>query len=121
MMTLERQREFGVMLATGMVRARLQLLVFLESLFIALTGVVMGLLVTLPILFWFYTHPILLTGNLAISMEEMGFEPIIPFSLEPELFVNQLLIVLAILALCSSYPLIRISRLQLAISLKGNL
>ena len=121
MMTLERQREFAVMLATGMVRSKLQLLVMLESFFIALTGVLMGLLVTLPILIWFYTHPIQLTGNLAKTMEEMGFEPIIPFSLAPELFINQLLIVLAILALCTTYPLIRIGKMQLAPALKGNL
>ena len=109
------------MLATGMVRSKLQLLVMLESFFIALTGVLMGLLVTLPILIWFYAHPILLTGDLAKTMEEMGFEPIIPFSLAPELFINQLLIVLAILALCTSYPLIRIGKMQLAPALKGNL
>ena len=43
MMTLERRREFAVMLATGMARKKLQILVILESLFLALTGVIMGL------------------------------------------------------------------------------
>jgi len=93
----------------------------LESLFIALIGSGLGLLITTPILFWFYYHPIPLTGDLALSMEEFGFEPILPFSLDPELFVNQVLIVLAILTLCILYPLVRIVTLRLAQALKGSL
>ncbi len=121
MMTLERRREFSVMLATGMVRLRLQLLVMLESFFIAVIGVVMGLGLTTPVLLWFYFHPIRLTGDLAVTMEEMGFEAIIPFSMAPELFVGQLLIVLAILVLCSCYPLVRIFKLDVVSGLKGRL
>ena len=121
MMTLERRREFAVMLATGMERAKLQVLVILESLFIALTGVSMGLVVAFPILLWFFYHPIQLTGNLAVTMEEMGFEPIMPFSLAPELFIGQMLIVLILLVICSLYPLARIYKLEVAVALKGNL
>ena len=101
MMTLERRREFAVMLATGMERTKLQALVILESLFIAMSGVVMGFALALPILLWFFFHPIRLTGNLAVTMEEMGFEAIIPFSLAPALFVGQTLIVLILIILCS--------------------
>jgi len=121
MMTLERRREFAVMMATGMERAKLQMLVVLESLFIALTGVVMGFVLAFPILLWFYYHPIQLTGDLAATMEEMGFEAILPFSLAPELFVGQMLIVLALLIICSLYPLVRIFKLEVAAALKGNL
>ncbi len=119
MMTLERQREFAVMLATGMSRSTLQFISLLESFFLALTGVVMGLVVTTPILFWFYTHPIPLSGELAVTMEEMGFEPIIPFSLAPELFVGQIGIILGLLAICSIYPLLRIGRLRIMEAMKG--
>ncbi len=121
MMTLERQREFAVMLAAGMLRIKVQFLVMLESIFIALTGIAMGLTITIPVLLWFYYHPIRMTGDLAMTMEEMGFEPIIPFSLAPELFIGQLLIVIFILFLCSFYPLVRIMRLKIAESIKGDL
>ncbi len=119
MMTLERQREFGVMLATGLVRSKLQLLLVLEALFLGVTGIALGMAVTWPLLLWFYFNPIPLTGDIALMMEEMGWEPIIPFSLAPELFGAQILIVLAILALCSLYPLIRIGRLRVVTALKG--
>ncbi len=121
MMTLERKREFAVMLATGMARAKLQLLVILESFFIALTGVIMGFALTFPLLLWFYYHPIQLSGNLAVTMEEMGFEAIIPFSLAPELFAGQILIVMTLLIICSAYPLARIFKLEVSTALKGNL
>jgi len=121
MMTLERQREFAVMLATGMLRRKVQFLMMLESFFIALTGIVMGLVITTPVLLWFYYHPIQMTGDLAMTMEEMGFEPIIPFSLAPELFIGQLLIVVFMLFLCTFYPFARIMKLRIAESMKGNL
>jgi len=121
MMTLERRREFAVMLATGMARKRLQVLVMLESLFLALTGVIMGFVLAFPILLWFYYHPIKFTGDLAATFEEMGFEAILPVSLAPELFVGQMFIVLILLVLCSMYPLARIYKLELAEALKGNL
>lgn len=119
MMTLERQREFAVMLATGMPRGKLQFISVLESFFLALTGVVLGLLVTIPILVWLYYNPIPLTGEIAFTMEEMGFAPIIPFSLAPELFFGQIGIVLCLLALCACYPLVRIGRLRIMQAMKG--
>jgi ABC-type lipoprotein release transport system permease subunit len=119
MMTLERQREFAVMLATGMPRGKLQFISVLETFFLALTGVVMGLTITTPILLWFHAHPIPLSGEIAFTMEEMGFDPIIPFSLAPELFIGQIGIVLGLLALCACYPLLRIGRLRIMQAMKG--
>jgi len=119
MLTLERQREFAVMLAAGMPRRKLQWLVMLEATFLALTGALFGFLAALPLLLWFHAHPIQLGGDLAVMMEEMGFEAILPFALRPELFVGQLGIVLLLLFLCLGYPLVRIGRLQIAAAMKG--
>lgn len=119
MMTLERQREFAVMLATGMPRFKLQQLVMMESLLLALTGALLGMLVSLPVLLWFHAHPIHLTGDYALMMEESGFEAIIPFSLAPELFLGQLGIVLCMLLLCLWYPIMRIGRMSLVTAMKG--
>ena len=79
----------------------------------------MGLLITTPILVWFYYNPIPLSGEIAFTMEEMGFEPIIPFSLAPELFIGQIGIVIGLLALCAIYPLFRIGRLRIMQAMKG--
>lgn len=119
MMTLERQREFAVMLAAGMTRLRLQLLVTFESMLIAVSGLVLGMAVITPTLVWFYYHPIPLSGEIAMTMEEMGFEAIIPFSLDPALFVSHVVIVFCLVFLCILYPIGRLQRLSIAAALKG--
>jgi len=119
MMTLERYREFGVMMATGLVRAKLLGLVILESSFISLLGLTIGLVLGTPLVVWFHYHPIELTGETAEMMLELGWEPILPMLLSPWLFMDQILIVLGLMLLCLLYPLWRIYRLDLVTALKG--
>ncbi|WP_299787545.1 ABC transporter permease [uncultured Shewanella sp.] len=119
MMTLERYREFGVMMATGLVRAKLLGLVVLESGFISLLGVTLGLAIGTPLVLWFYYNPIELTGETAQMMLELGWEPILPMQLSPWLFIDQIVIVLGLMMLCLLYPLWRIFRLNLVTALKG--
>jgi ABC-type lipoprotein release transport system permease subunit len=119
MMTLERQREFSVMLATGLVRSKLLLMVTIESVIIGLLGVVIGASLALPIIFYYYFNPIRLTGAIAEQMLEMGYEPIMPVSLSPELLFNQIFIVLSLLVICLIYPMWRIYSLELVSGLKG--
>ncbi|WED29511.1 ABC transporter permease [Vibrio sp. DW001] len=119
MMTLERQREFGVMLATGMLRSRLLQLIAIESVFIAFIGVMLGLLCSFPVLTYLYFNPIEITGESAQLMRDSGFEPIMPVLLAPYLFINQILSVLTILVLSLIYPMLRILKLELVSALKG--
>ncbi|AJR09236.1 ABC transporter permease [Photobacterium gaetbulicola] len=119
MMTLERQREFGVMLATGMLKRKIIALLGLESLMIGWLGIAMGMAITLPVLIWFYFNPIELTGETAELVLEMGWEPILPMSLDPVLMLNQMVIVLGLLAICLIYPMWRIRRLDVVRALKG--
>lgn len=119
MMTLERQREFSVMLATGLLRSKLLLLVAIESIILGLLGVVIGASLALPIIFYYYINPIRLSGSIAEQMLEMGYEPIMPVSISPELLVNQVVIVLAMLLICLIYPMWRINSLELVSGLKG--
>lgn len=119
MMLLERQREFGVMLATGLLRSRLLQLIFIESLFIAVIGILLGLLVSSPVLTYLYFNPIEITGEAAQLMRESGFEPIMPVLIAPYLFIEQISSVLTILAISLIYPMVRLSRLNLVSALKG--
>ena len=119
MMTLERQREFAVMLATGMKRSKLLKLLTIESLFIALLGLTVGLLITLPIIVYLSFYPIQLSGETAKLMLEMGYLPVIPVLLEPYLFLHQVIIVLFLLLLSLVYPLWSIYKLDIVKALKG--
>ncbi|WP_447401111.1 ABC transporter permease [Vibrio harveyi] len=119
MTTLERQREFAVMLATGMLRSKLVLLLTIESLFMSVIGILIGLIVSAPVLGYFYFNPIEITGDAAKLMRESGFEPIVPVSLDPHLLLNQIAVVLLILLLCLLYPMVRMFRMPIAAGLKG--
>lgn len=119
MMTMERQREFAVMLATGMQRSILVNLLLLESLLIGMLGAALGILLSLPINSYFYLNPIKLTGEMAQAMVDVGFEPILPVALRLDLYMEQIGIVLLLLALGLIYPIFRTSRIAIASSLKG--
>ncbi|WP_282176328.1 ABC transporter permease [Vibrio nereis] len=119
MMTLERQREFAVMLATGMLRRKLASLILLESFFIACSGVIFGILISAPVLVYFYFNPIELTGEAAQLMRDYGFEPILPVLIDAQLVTNQIITVLTLMLLCLVYPIFRILKLNVARGLKG--
>jgi ABC-type lipoprotein release transport system permease subunit len=112
MMTLERRREFGVVTAVGMNRGRLTLMLFVETVMIALMGVAAGVLVAIPLILYFYYNPIRLTGAAAETMVNMGVEPVLPMSLDPMIFVNQSLILFVVALLCFLYPFYTIRRLK---------
>ena len=118
MMSMERRREFGVMVAVGMQKTALTLLVTLETCIIGLMGLVISFVAGIFLLLYMYHHPIPLTGNAALAMEEMGIEPLLPFSLEPQIFSSQMLAILAILMICLVYPLWNISRLKAITALR---
>jgi len=112
MMTLERNREFGMMIAIGMKRNRLRLIVIIESLLLTFTGVLAGTIAGIPVLLYLYSHPIELKGEYAKVMLAYGFEPLMPFSLDLSIFLWQAVSVLIIALAVSIYPIWRISKIH---------
>ncbi len=112
-MMIERQREFGMLISLGMKRSRLAFVVFFEAFFISMVGVVVGILVAIPIVFYFYHNPIMLTGEMAGTMLEYGFEPIMPFAADLDIFLGQALIVLVIAILVGLYPIKKVFQLDI--------
>ncbi len=104
MMITERQRELGVMIAIGMQRLRLSSILFFETLFIGLIGAFAGIAASIPMAYWFFKNPIPLTGDAAKTMIEMGIEPYMYFSMQPDIFYVQALIVFIITMVMASYP-----------------
>ncbi|MCF8295063.1 MAG: FtsX-like permease family protein [Bacteroidales bacterium] len=119
MMTTERMKEFGVMVAVGMSRKTLLFITLTENLFIGLLGTISGLVSSLPFIFYYYNHPIRITGELAAATEQYGMEPLLGFSLEPMIFINQFLIVLMLMGLTLVYPAYKISTLKVIHALRA--
>lgn len=112
MMTKERLKEFGVLLAVGMKRIRMSIMVIIEAFIIGTIGVLTGFLASLPIMTYFYHNPIRFSGDFAATMEAMGWEPIMPVSFAPRVFTVQVIVIFAISIIVSLYPVIVISGLK---------
>lgn len=112
MMTRERAYEFGILLAIGMRRLALGLSVYLEVLLLGLGGALVGILVSLPLVWYFKIKPIRFSGDLAASLEKFGFEPIFPTILDARIFFLQAFIVFIITTVLAVYPLLKIARLR---------
>lgn len=112
MMTMERLREFSMMIAVGMKRGRLRLIVLVESLLLTFSGVAAGTALGIPLLMYLKRHPWQLEGALRDAMLNYGFEPVIPFSTDPAIFLWQAVTVLIIALVVSLYPLWRITRMD---------
>jgi ABC-type lipoprotein release transport system permease subunit len=119
MMTLERKREFGVMVSVGMQRYKLAIIVFIETIYIALIGVLSGIAIALPIMYYLHLNPIQLKGEAAQAMLDYNAEPIMPFSLDLPIFYNQAIVVLVLTFLAVLYPMIVIHRFNLLRAIKG--
>lgn len=113
MMMLERQKEFALLFSLGMKRSLLASVCFLESIFISLSGVALGVIAAIPVVSYFYYNPIPLTGEMAEAITEYGFEPVLPFSADPSVFYNQALVVLGISVLIGLYPVYRVFRFNI--------
>jgi len=118
MMVSERKRELGVMIAIGMQRARLGTILFFETFFIGVIGALAGILVSIPLTYWYYINPIPLTGNAAKTMIDMGIEPFMYFSIQPDVYYIQALVVFIITMIISIYPIIKSHTLQLTSALR---
>ncbi|MDF2157944.1 FtsX-like permease family protein [Algoriphagus sp. CAU 1675] len=112
MMMVERKYEMGMLVAIGMKKFKLMQVMMLESLFTVLSGCILGILASIPIVVYLYKYPIRFKGQLAEVYEEFGFEAIFPTSTNPEIFLNQGILVLILGLILSLYPIVKIARIN---------
>ena len=110
-MTMERLKEFGVLLSIGLKRLGLASILFLETLLFSLMGVLFGLGFAWSILK--LIDPINLSGEAAQAVIDLGFDPVIPMSFAPDQFYTQGFYVFIIAMIVFLFPLIKISRLNI--------
>ncbi len=118
MMTKERTYEFGILTAIGMKKPRVQLMVALEIFLLTFLGVILGLIVSAPIVVYFYLNPIQIVGEAAKAFENFGYEAIIPFSMDPVVFYYQGVVIFVLTLLLGIYPILYIKHLETIKALK---
>ncbi len=112
MMIAERYYEFGVMLSVGTPRKTIAKILSLEVLILGLMGTFFGILLSIPVAWYFNVNPIDLSGAMASAAEQYNMSPVIQFSVSPDIFTTQALIVFFITLLFSIYPIIKASKLN---------
>jgi putative ABC transport system permease protein len=96
MSVTERFNEFGVTLSIGMPQIKLVYLILIETIFIALIGILIGNLFAWGINYYIVLNPIEFTGDLSYIYEEYGFLPRIESTLDPSIFIANSLNILII-------------------------
>ena len=119
MMTTERIREFSVMIAIGMQKSKLILVVIWELIFITFLAVFAGIMLSSPVLIYFYYNPIQFTGETVQAMKNFNFEPVMPVGINTNLFVYQSLVIVFISVLAMLYPVLKIKMLKVVEGLKS--
>lgn len=119
MMTNERIREFSVMVSVGMQKQKLAAVVVLELFFLTALAVIAGIAISLPVMFYFYYNPIRFSGEIVDMMQDFNFEPIMPMSMEGNIFVFQAIAISILSLIAMSYPTIKILKLNVVKGLRS--
>ena len=119
MMMAERRKEMGVMIAVGMQKYRLQRMLVFESLLLSMLGVIIGVLLSIPVILFFMRHPIMMPGEAGRVYESFGFEAAVYFSMAPAVLLNQALTVFIMTLLITVYPLMSVYGMKIITALRG--
>jgi len=119
MMMAERIRELGVTIAVGMQRFKMGTILFIETILTGIVGTLIGIIGSIPVIGYFYNNPITLTGDAAKTMIDMGIEPYLYFSWNPQVFYNQALIVFIITIFVGIFPVYKALNLKVNQALRA--
>jgi ABC-type lipoprotein release transport system permease subunit len=110
MSVLERTRELGVVLALGLRPRAVFRLIYLESMLLALGGLLIGLALAIPAVLYMQAHPWELTGGANVAMEYFGFEPVMTWKLKPWNPIGSAITIFSVAAIAALYPALKASR-----------
>jgi ABC-type lipoprotein release transport system permease subunit len=119
MLMAERKREFGIMVALGTKKTVLTAMLFAESVLFGILGILSGLIVSFPLVFYFFLHPIRVTGEIEETYKSMGFEPVLVFSASPEIFYGPAITVLILFGVIFLYPVWHLKKLKTSNALRA--
>jgi ABC-type lipoprotein release transport system permease subunit len=112
MSVTERFKEFGILLSIGMPQRQLVMLVFVETLYMLLIGILVGNVLALGVNLYLEANPITLTGEIAAMTEEYGWLPVMPSVVLPSSMFNTSIAILSISLIAALYPLYRVLTLE---------
>ncbi|HMU09451.1 MAG TPA: ABC transporter permease [Ferruginibacter sp.] len=118
MMMVERKYEMGMLVAIGMKKSKLIILQLTESVLTVLSGCLLGIMASIPLVYFFNRNPLKIGGETAKAYERFGFEAVFPTSTDASNFIYQGMVVLIIGLVLSLYPMYKIIRLNPVTAMK---
>ena len=103
MSILERKRELGVLLAVGMPKSSIRIMIVLESIIYGLIGAPIGIFLGYLTMLY-YGHFGLDLSSFAQGMEAFGYDPIIYLSVEPKYYFIYSIFILIATIIGGLYP-----------------
>ena len=119
MLTAERKREFGVLVAIGMQKKKLASIMTMEMLLIGLIGILAGALVATIVILYGVEHPLVFKGEAAKIFEEYGMEPKFAFWNIDTYYLWQMVIVGFMVLLSIGYPMRNIFGMKVVNALRA--
>jgi ABC-type antimicrobial peptide transport system permease subunit len=119
MMVAERKRELGVMVAVGMQKFKLAVILFYETILIGIVGVISGFIASIPLILLLVQNPIELPPELGDAYIQYGFEPFMYFGTAPAVFMNQVLAIFIMTLIISLYPIFKVKNLKVTNALRA--
>lgn len=119
MLTAERKREFGVLVAIGMQKKKLASVMTLEMLLIGMLGIAAGSAVAMVMILYGVEHPLVFKGEMAKMFEEYGMEPMMVFRGIDLYFLWQVFIVAMIVFIAIGYPIRKIFGMSVVNALRA--
>lgn len=119
MAVLERMREIGMMIALGMTRFKVFLLIVIETFFLVMIGCPIGMLLGFTTNFYFGVYGLDLSAMVGQSMSNMGFSAIIHTELPPAQYGQIVYFVIFTALISAIFPAIKAIRLNPAETIKS--
>ena len=104
MLASERRREFSMQIALGVKRSILAKMVLIEAVLVGFFGSIVGIIFGRSLAYYLHLDPPRLIGDAALAMENMGWEPVLPPSLDWSITFTHSAIVICLVLLVSLWP-----------------
>lgn len=118
MVVLERIKELGMLMAVGMNKIRVFTMIMLETIFLCLTGGVLGVIIGSAVSLYFGNKGLDLSGLYGEGLSAIGYDSVIFTTLSPDMIFITVSLVILTGILSSIYPAIKALRLNPATAIR---
>ena len=112
MMLNERMHEFGILIAIGMKKGILSIVVVMEMVLMSIVATILGMVGVFPLVLYFRFHPIHMGGDYGKAVAKFNIEPILQPSIDISNFIVQGYVILLMAIILSLYAIFKIYKIK---------